>query len=237
MPRDQQWIGERSRFGTRPRGTPHLEAITSNGHLLRFLQNLAQDEGWQFHAHLSSDRVVEQLASDPFDLLAIDVFQEDQSGFDLRSELRRDSAALLAPIFLIAPGCASSEELARRLEVSTARFQAIALDEDALAGEFRRALNRTEDSEAARLRLRYATFLQATGEVCHSANQPLTSLICNLELLLRGDFDDTTRARLKSSHDGAVQLMSTIRQLQRAKWDEEKDCYVPVYLLPRRAEF
>ncbi|MCX7013284.1 MAG: hypothetical protein NTW86_12130 [Candidatus Sumerlaeota bacterium] len=234
---EQQWIGERSRSGARSCGTPCLAAVTSNGHLLRFLQTLAHSEGWRFRAHLNSCRVAEALPTEPLDLLAIDVFLDDQSGFDLRSELRRDSAAQLAPIFLIAPGCASGEELARRLEVSTARFQAVAVDEEALAGEMRRALSRTEDSEAARVRLRYATFLQATGEACHSANQPLTSLICNLELLLRGDFDEATRARLKNSHDGAVQLMSTIRQLQRAKWDEEKECFVPVYLLPRRTDF
>ena len=101
---------------------------------------------------------------------------------------------------------------------------------------FRQLVGRSEHSESQKARFRYATFLQAAGEACHAANQPLTSLLCNLELVLRQDMDEPTRTRLKMSHDGAVKIMSMIRQLQRAKWSEEREYFVPVYLLPRRSE-
>jgi CheY-like chemotaxis protein len=217
-------------------GPARLAAATSNGHLIRFLQNLAHAEGWALRVHLSGAEAVEAAAAEPTSLLVVDVFLDDQSGFELRSQMRRHPVTQMVPILLVAPGCGSAEELSNRLEISSARFQAAAVDDVGLSEVIRRLVGRSEALEAVRARFRYATFLQAAGEAYHAANQPLTSLLCNLELLLRQEMNEATRARVKTSHDSAVQIMATIRQLQRAKWSEEKTYFVPVYLLPRRTE-
>jgi DNA-binding response OmpR family regulator len=217
------------------RDRPALGVATTNGQLLRFVQSLAHNQGWGFNAFLSGDQALEAASSDPPDLLLIDVFLDNQTGFDLRGTIRAHPGAEMAPILLIAPGCDSGEELAERLGMSLTRFEADRLDEAGVIERIRAILGDVDDSRNERTRFRYATFLQVAGEACHAANQPLTSLICNLELAMHQVSDDTMRGRLKAGHDSAVRLMNTIQQLQRLKWREEKDYVLPIYLLPGRA--
>jgi len=210
---------------------PSLVAATSNGNLLRFLQGLSLNSGWTFHAFLSGESMMEALAQDPPRLVVLDVFLDEKNGFDLRGEIRLNPQNQLAPIMLVAPGCSGENELSERLEISRARFEVVHLDEALLSRHIHELMSLDEEYELQREKFRYSTFIQVSGEVCHAANQPLTSLICNLELAMHAAQDDTTRQRLKISHESALKIMRIIQAFQRSKRQEERDHVLPIYIV------
>jgi CheY-like chemotaxis protein len=215
---------------------PHLTVATENGRFLRFLQDMAAGAEWDLKIFLTGKEGLDSAIADPPKLFLADVFLEDMNGFDLNGKLRLHPQVNMVPMLLVAPGCASGEELSRRLDISRARFEAEKIDEEFLARQICNLMGAKEDNEAVFTRMQYSTFLQLAGEACHAASQPLTSVICNLELAMRQTEDEAVKTRIKTSYDGALKIMQTIQQIQRAKWTEGREYSFPVYLLPRNTE-
>ena len=219
-----------------PPAPPHLAVATENGHFLRFLQDLAAGEEWELKIFLKGEEALDAVVSDPPKLFLADVFLEDINGFDLNGKLRLHPTANMIPMLMVAPGCSDGDELSDRLDISRARFEAETIDEERLRRQIRTLLGAKEDDEAAFAPMQYSTFLQLAGEACHAASQPLTAVICNLELAMRKIEDEAVKARIQTSYDGALKIMDTIQQIQRARWSAGKDYSFPVYLVPRSVE-
>jgi len=217
----------------RQSAAPSLMVASANGSLIRFLQTLSIDSGWAFSAFLTGEQTLEAMAQKPSRLIVLDVFLDDKNGFDLRGDIRLKCENQLAPIMLVAPNCTSDAELAERLEISRARFEVVRIDEAGLAAEIAALMSDAPESELRREQFRYGTFLQTSGEVCHAVNQPLTSLICNLELAMHKLEDEALKQRLKISHDSALKIMRIIQRFQQSKRTEERDHTLPIYMLTR----
>lgn len=216
-----------------PQPAPELIAASSNGNLLRFLQDLALGRGWEFRGFLSGEDTIDSLAGLSPRLLVLDVFLDGKGGFDLRGQIRLKSEYQLAPVMLVAPGCLDAAELSERLEISQARFDVKPVDEVQLAEEI--AMLMADDPVHALQRelFRFGTFLQTSGEVCHAINQPLTSLICNLELAMHALEDESLKQRLKITHESALKIMRIVQRFQHSKRSAERGRDLPVYLLSR----
>ncbi len=216
--------------GSRP--SPQLGAASGNGRLLRLLQGVANEHGWEFRSALNSGEALAMAAEKPMDLMAVDVFLAGKNGLETRSEAHRNPKARETPIVLVAPGCSCVEELGARVEISPSRLNASKVDEAELAAILAELMPRANDSGRSCARLRYGAFLEFIGEACHSANQPLTSLICNLELALLQDMPDAERHRLDACHQSALRIMDIIKTIQIAKRFEAGSHSLPIYLLP-----
>lgn len=206
---------------------PVLVAATTNGNLLRFLQNMVMQSGWTFRSFLSGDELLDSLTRNPATLVVLDIFF-DKGGFDLRGSIRNKSAVPLAPIMLVAPGCASEEDLSERMHVSRARLDVSHETEETLGAKIKHLMDL---SSFSREQFRYSTFLQVAGETCHSVNQPLTALICNLELAMHSLDDESLRQRLQTSYESALRIADIVQRFQQSKRVEERGHALPVYLL------
>ena len=210
---------------------PSLMAATTNEDLLKLLHTLSADRQWQFKSVSSSNGFLDLLASAKPEQVVIDVFFEEDTGFDLRAQLALLPGMQMLPVVLVAPGCATEEQLSERLDGSHARFQATPVDQSAFGLVLQDLMGGDESSSLAREHYRYATFIHAAGEMCHALNQPLTSLLCNLELAMQLQADERAQQRLRTSYESAMRIMQLVQEFQQAKRAEEKTHSTPVYLL------